>query len=712
MRTVTPNGGLDALFRPRSVAIIGASDDAARIGGRPLRYLRESGFAGPVWPVNPTRRTVQGVPAYASLANVAGVPDVALIAVPAAAVPQAMRDCASHGVKAAIVFSAGFGETGEAGRAVQAEVMAIARAAGIRVLGPNCLGVHSAIDRFVGTFGSILDRGLPDPGPIGIVSQSGAFGMYLAYLTQSRGLGVSHAITTGNEADVDLSESLMWLVRQPHVKVVMVHAESIRDGNCFIAALREAHKARKPVIVMKVGVSPAGAQAASSHTDALAGSDAVFGGILRQYGAYRAWTTEEQIDVAYAAANGIFPAGNRLGVVTGSGGVGVHMCDAADRFGLAVPPLPSDAQAQILDMLPFASPTNPVDVTAQALSDMSVLERSLRIVLEKGGYDAVIAAFLGLPLARPFAAPLRDALVRGAKGHSSKLFVLNVNADKDVVHDYEAQGFLVFEDATRAVRAVAALRELHRAFDTPLGSAGATAGHGRQVALPAELDELNAKRILADAGLPVLREELVRDADAAVAAWRTIGAPVAMKIVSPAILHKTEIGGVVLDIDDDTAVRRSFDLLMERGLANAPADQITGVLVSPMAGDGVETIVGVSRDPVFGPVVMFGLGGILVEVLRDVTFRRAPFGLGEAQRMINEIAGRAMLDGVRGRPPADTDALAQALATISVFAAENVETIDSIDINPLLVRPQGQGVAALDAVIVPRGQSGKGSARV
>ena len=692
---------LDPLFRPSSVALIGASNDPNRIGGRPLRYLRESGFSGDVWPVNPSRRKVQGIAAFASLADLPGTPDVAIIAVPAAAVARAMEDCAARGVKAAIVFSAGFGEIGDAGRTAQAEVMAIARAAGIRVLGPNCLGVHSAIDGFVGTFASILERGVPRPGPIGIASQSGAFGMYLAYLVQSRGLGVSHAITTGNEADVDLAECLMWLVRQPHVKVIMAYAESIRDGDGFVAALRAAHAARKPVILTKVGTSAVGARAATSHTDALAGTDAVFDGVLKQYGVYRAATTEEQVDVAYAAANGIYPAGNRLGIVTGSGGVGVQMCDAAERFGLAVPPMPEAAAARILEILPFATATNPIDVTAQALSDMSVLERSLQITLDEGGYDTVVTAFLGLPLARPFAAPLRDALVGGAQGHRDRLIVVNVNADDDVVRDYEAQGFLVFEDATRAIRAIAALDRIRRSFDTPLGDVPPR--YSREaLTLPARLDEFRAKQILAEAGVPILREAIARDGDAAVAAWRAAEGPVAMKIVSPAILHKSEIGGVLLAIDGEEEVLRGFALLLERARAHATEAEVEGVLIAPMAGDGVETIVGVARDPVFGPMVMFGLGGIFVEVLRDVTFRRAPFDLGEAHRMIDEIAGRGVLDGVRGRPPADVAALAETLVAVSRFAASNAQSIEVIDINPLLVRARGEGVVALDAVIVPR----------
>ena len=695
--------GLDALFRPRSVTIVGASNDPTRTGGRPLRYLLQSGFAGPVWPVNPGRETVQGVKAYASVRDLPEAPDVALIAVPASSVADALRDCAARGTRAAIIFSAGFGETGDAGRAAQDETLAIARAAGIRVLGPNCLGVHSAVDGFIGTFGSILDRGLPSPGPIGIVSQSGAFGMYLAYLAQARGLGVSHAITTGNEIDVDVSEALLWLVSQPHVNVILVYAESIRNGARFIAALRAARTARKPVIVTKVGASETGARAAGSHTDALSGPDAIFDAVLRQYGGFRAATTEEQLDVAYAAAPGRYPAGNRIGIVTGSGGIGVQMCDAADRFGLAVPPLPLSAQQRILDMIPYAAPANPVDVTAQALSDMNVLQRSLRITIEEGGYDTIVCAFLGLPLARAFAAPLRDALVAGARGHDDRLMILNVNADQDVVRDYEEQGFLVFEDATRALRAVAALEQLRRSFEQNEAPAHVLAA---RKPLPDRMDEVAAKRVLAEAGVPTLDEALATSADAAISAARRVDGPVALKIVSPDILHKTEIGGVLLGVTGDASVGEGFQTLMARGRAAAPGARIDGVLVAPMAGEGVEMILGVANDPSFGPVVMLGLGGILVELMRDVVFRHAPFDLVEAHAMIDELAGRPLLDGMRGAQPSDVDALAAALAALSRFAAAHEDVLVSVDINPFLVRPHGRGAVALDAVIITSKVSG------
>ena len=318
---------IDTLLRPRSVAIFGASDDPARISGRPLRYLLEAGFAGPIYPINPNRATVQGVTAYASLADVPQVPDVALIAVPASLTEQAVRDCVDKGAKGAVIFSAGYAESGEDGLAVQRRVADIARAGGLRLLGPNCLGVFNPQIGFYGTFTQSLDKELPSAGPLGIVSQSGAYGSHIAYLARRRGMGINYWITTGNEADVDVSECLEWMAGQEDVKVIMAYVEGVRDGARFRRALALARRNRKPVVMMKVGRSEIGARAASSHTASLAGSDAIYDALFRQYGVHRAETTDEQLDVAYACLRGIFPEGDKLGVVTLSGGAGVLISD-------------------------------------------------------------------------------------------------------------------------------------------------------------------------------------------------------------------------------------------------------------------------------------------------------------------------------------------------------------------------------------------------
>jgi acyl-CoA synthetase (NDP forming) len=699
MKHVTPSAGLDALFRPTSVAILGASDDPTRISGRPLRYLLEGGFKGGIFPVNPNRETVQGVKAYKSLADVPAVPDVALLAVPASLTEQAVRDCIAKGVKGAVIFSAGYAESGEEGLEVQKRIADIARAGGLRLLGPNCLGIFNPQIGFFGTFTQSLDREMPGPGPLGIISQSGAYGSHIAYLARKRGIGINYWITTGNEADIDVAESLEWMAVQPDIKVIMAYVEGVRDGPRFRNALELARQNRKPVVMMKVGRSEIGAKAASSHTASLAGADAIYDAVFAQCGVHRATTTEEQIDVAYACARGVFPKSNKLGVVTLSGGAGVLISDAAERHGLDVAPMPVTAQKKLKDLLPFASVENPVDTTAQALNDMNLLARNIEVILEEGGYDAVIGFFSSVPNTRTLSGPLRDAIAKGCARFPDRLIALSMIGDPDVVAAYEASGFLVFEDSDRAVAALAALVGFSKAFDRsddtpdiqPAASIGTEA-----------LSESAAKCLLGAAGIPFLDERVAGTPAQAGADADAIGYPVVLKIVSPDIEHKTEIGGVLLDVSDRAGVESGFKTLTTRAAEHRPDARIEGVLVAPMARKGVETIIGVSRDPVFGPAVMFGIGGVHVEVLKDVVFRLAPFGRAEAVRMIDQIRGRALLSGVRGSAPADVDALADLLVRTSEFAAAHRDDIETIDLNPVVVLAAGEGVVALDALVVPR----------
>ncbi|WP_223479445.1 acetate--CoA ligase family protein [Oricola indica] len=691
--------GLDALFRPRSVAILGASDDPTRVSGRPLRYLKEGGFAGGLYPVNPNRETVQGIKAYASLADVLEVPDVALLAVPASMTEKAVADCVEKGVKAAVIFSAGYAESGEEGLVIQNRLLQTARAGGMRILGPNCLGLFNPNLGFFGTFTQSLDKEMPHGGPLGIISQSGAYGSHIAYLARQRGIGINYWITTGNEADIDISEALEWMAGQDDIKVIMAYVEGVRDGARFRQALELARKNRKPVVMMKVGRSEIGAKAASSHTASLAGSDAIYDALFQQYGVHRAQTTEEQIDVAYACARGIFPKDNKLGVVTLSGGAGVLISDAAERYGLDVAPMPDDAQKTLQELLPYATVVNPVDTTAQALNDMSLLARNIEVILDQGGYDALIGFFSTVPNTRTLSGPLRKAVEEGCAKYPDRLIALEMVADEEVVRDYERAGFLVFEDADRAVAALSALRRFAIAFEQSesVAAPAPAAPIGKQA-----LSERAAKDLLGKAGIPFLDERLATNAASAGNAADAIGYPVVLKIVSPDIEHKTEIGGVMVGVADRAGVEAGYATLMQRAAEHAPKASIEGVLVAPMAGKGVETIVGVSRDPVFGPAVMFGLGGVHVEVLKDVAFRLAPFGREEAMRMIDSIRGRAMLSGARGAAPSDVNALADLLVMISQFAAAHADDVETVDLNPVIALPMGEGVVALDALVVPR----------
>ncbi|WP_439409097.1 acetate--CoA ligase family protein [Bradyrhizobium sp. DASA03076] len=693
---------LDPLFKPRSVALIGASDDVARIGGRPLRYLREGGFKGAVYPVNPKRDTVQGIGSYSSVAALPEVPDVAILAVPAQGTVQALRDCADRGVNAAVVFSAGFAEASEQGRLAQDEIAGIARQSGMRVLGPNCLGLFNAGIGYYGTFSAILDAAFVEPGPVAVVSQSGAYGSHIAHLARQRGLGIGQWITTGNECDIDVAEALRWVIDQADVKVVMAYAEGIRDRDTFVEALEVARAREKAIVFLKVGRSDVGAQAVSSHTAALAGSDAVFDAVLRQYGAYRARTTAEHLDVAYACARGLYPAGNRFGIFTLSGGFGIQMADDASACGLDVAPMPEAAQEELKAMLPYASPRNPVDATAQALTDLPLMTSYIAAMLEKGGYHLFAGIFGSGPASPTFSAKLRQTLRTATAGHEGRVLALSMSAPAEIVRAYENDGFLVFEDGSALVNALAALVWFRRSFDAAKATRPASPAAMRIAPPDGALSEHEAKSLLrAAAGIAFPKEALVRPDEDAGAAAAAIGFPAVVKICSPDIAHKTEIGGVIVGVRNEAEARDAARTILARARDQRPAARIDGVIASPMIKGGVETIAGVVRDPTFGPVVMFGLGGVFVEVLKDVTFRAAPFDVAEAQRMIHEIRGFALLEGVRGAPPTDIEALAEMLSRLSQFAADNAELIESIDLNPVLAMPRGEGVMPLDALLVP-----------
>ena len=688
---------LTALLAPRSVAIIGASTDPTRIGGRPIAYMLARGFAGPILPVNPNRATIQGLPAYASIADLPAIPDVAIVAVPALAAVDAVEELAALGVKGAIVFSAAFAETGAEGAALQARMTAAARAGGMRLLGPNSLGAFNDRIGFYGIFSASLEGGYPPPGRIGIASQSGAYGTHVFTVARERKIGTPLCVTTGNEADVTVGDVIGWMVEDPEIDVIAAYLEGIRDAASFTAALEAARATRKPVVVMKVGRSRLGQAAARSHTASIAGNDAVTGAVLAEFGAVRARTTEEMLDIAQLATRRIYPAGNTLGMITVSGGAGVLVSDVAEDLGLAMPPMPAATQARLTQLLPFASPANPVDCTAQALNDISLVGQFTEAMVAEGGYSSVLAFFTQIGGAASIAAGLRRELGAVRARHPDRLYVLSVLASPELVAGYEADGFSVFEDPTRATVAIEAMGRFGDAFARAPRLAPPEVP---PIDLPSEApNEAEAKRLLAEAGIEAAPERACASAEAAVDAARSFGFPVVMKILSPDILHKSEIGGVLLDVATPEAVRAGFDLLHDRARQAAPDARIEGVLVAKQLEGGVECILGIHRDPVFGPIAMFGLGGIFVEIMRDVAFRRCPFGVDEAERMIRSIRAAPLLLGARGRPPADIAALALMLARLSVLAHQAGPQLRAIDLNPVLALPAGEGAYALDAVI-------------
>lgn len=693
---------LSAIFAPRSVAVVGASDTVSKIGGIPVDFMKRFGYAGRVLPVNPKQTTVQGLPAFPSLQAIGEPVDLAIFAIPASLSRAALEDAVAAGVKGVVMFTSGFAETGDDGAGQQAELTAIARRGGVRLLGPNCLGFMNVGEQLYATFSPAPASGQVRHGPIGLVSQSGAFGAYAYALARERGIGLSHWITTGNEADIDFADCVEWLAHDPQTRVIMGYMEGCRNGPRLRQALAAAQAARKPVVIVKVGRTEAGAKAAASHTAALAGNDAVYDAVFREYGVHRAKDITEFFGVAAAAAIGGLPRDASLGLFTVSGGVGVLMADEASQAGLDLRPMPDTAQATIREWVPFAAPTNPVDITGQVTNDATLIERTARLMLDQGGYASWIGFLAAAGTAERFWPVLESLVTNLRRDYPDKLLALSTLLTPARRQALEALGCMVFSEPTEAVRTVSALARLAQRLDAPVVPADEPAP---PLSLPARvLNEPESLAALAQAGLRVVPHALVHSADEAVAAAGHLGSAVVLKIVSADILHKSDAGGVVLNLQGAEAVRDGYARLMAAVRQNAPEARLDGVLVAPMVDrHGTECLLGIQRDPVFGPMVMFGLGGVFVETLHDVVLRPAPVGLAQAHEMIRATKAHALLAGARGREPADLDLLAQQIVALSRFAVACGDTLESVDINPFMALPASRGGGcAVDAVVIGR----------
>lgn len=691
---------LEPLLRPKAVAVIGASDNPARIGGRPIYSMLKDGYEGNLFPVNPNRDIVQGLKAYPNISSVPMPVDSAVISVPENIALEVIKECADNGVKSAVVFTSGFAEIGSAGLSAQRQIADISAESGMRILGPNCLGVFNLQAGWFGTFANTLASKKMPTGPIGIVTQSGAYGGHLFTITQNRGVGTNYWVTTGNEVDIDVAEVIEFYASEPEIKVIISYAEGVKNGERMCRALDAARDAKKPVIFMKVGSTEAGAKAAASHTASLAGEDAIYDGLFSQYGVYRAETTEEMADIAYACQFGRFPDGPKIGLQTISGGIGVQMADAASKKGFEVAPLPKVTQDKITKLIPFAGVNNPVDFTGQVLNERKLLEDSMRFVIDDADYHCQILYLASLPISEFTKDISLEIFTALRKRYPEELMFLSMIGPQESRKPYEEIGYPCFEDHSLAVRAMAALRYFNEVFKRGKPKTICDGKEDKQIYLNGNVSEFAAKSILNTAGIGVNKEILAKNCEEAIAAKEAIEGPVVLKIASPDIQHKTEIGGVLLNLTSKEEVEAGYYKLMGNVEVGAPNAKVEGIIVAEMVSGGVETVLGVTRDPVFGPTVMFGLGGVFVEVFKDITFRVAPFGVEEAHRMIDEIRGRAILDGVRGAPAVDIEALAKAISTLSIFAAANADTIETIDINPFLVLPEG--AVALDALIIPR----------
>ncbi len=694
---------LSALFAPRSIAVVGASSNPQKIGGIPVDYQRRFGFDGALYPVNPNAERIQDLRAWPSLRAIGQPVDLAILSVPAALVDAALDDAIEAKVKGVVLFSSGFAETGAEGTAAQARLGAKARAAGLRLIGPNCLGFMNIAHKVYATFSPAPGVGRVAPGRIGLVSQSGAFGAYAYAMARERGVGLSLWATTGNEADLQFADCLAWLAQDPATDVIMGYMEGCRDGPRLRAALALAQAAGKPVVMVKVGRTALGAQAAASHTAALAGDDAVYDAVFRRYGVLRARSLGEFFDLAHSAAVAGRPRDRSIGLFTLSGGVGALMADDASAQGLDVQPLGEAAQATLRDWVPFAAPRNPVDITGQVTNDMSLLERSARLMLDDRGFASWLGFLAAAGASDAFWPTLRALVASLRAAYPDTLLAISTLLSPERRAELEGLRCLVFADPSDGIRTIAALAGLKTGA---LPGSDPRPGGDPIVLAPGAMAEPAALALLAAAGVPVVAHRVAHSADEAAAAAEAFGGAVALKIVSADIPHKSDVGGVALDLRGAAQARAAFERTRDHALSARPEARLDGALVARMASGGVECIAGVHRDPVFGPVLMFGLGGIHVETLRDVALRVLPVTREDTLAMVRELRAFAILDGARGKAPVDLASIADALCALADFALRAGNSLASAEINPLIARPQAEGgCVAVDALIVGRDPS-------
>ena len=693
---------LTALFAPRSIAVVGASASPGKIGGIPFDFHRRFGFKGALYAVNPRGGDIQGVEAHTSLRTIDAPIDLAIFAIPAAQVPAALDDAIAAGVRSIVLFSSGFAETGPEGEQAQQKIADKARAAGIRLLGPNCLGVMNVAQHVYATFSPAPGVGRVAAGHIGLVSQSGAFGAYAYSMARERGLGLSVWATTGNEADVQVADCLAWLAADPGTDVIMAYMEGCRDGPRLRAALALAQANGKPVIMVKVGITALGAQAAASHTASLAGDDAVYDAVFRQHGVLRAHTITEFFDLASSAAIAGRPRGRSIGLFTVSGGVGALMADEASAAGLEVLPLSDAAQATLREWVPFAAPLNPVDITGQVTNDPTLMERASHLMLNDQPFSMWVGFFAAAGASDAFWPVLRKLVINLRAAHPDTVLALCTLLAPARRAELEAMGCLVFADPSTAIRTLAALAGAQQSGRGHFEPSSTGALH----VPPGTQSEASSLRLLARAGVPVMTHRIVHSADDAQEAAAQWGGEVVLKVVSADIPHKSDVGGVALGLRDAAGVRAAFADVQSCARAARPDACIDGVLVAPMVRGGIECIAGVHRDPVFGPVLMFGLGGVLVEVLRDVSLRALPVSRNEARAMVDGLRSRQLLAGVRGQPAADIDSIVDALMALASFAEQAGDTLESAEINPLIARSAADGgCVAVDALVIGRARA-------
>ncbi|MDI7258327.1 MAG: acetate--CoA ligase family protein [Thermodesulfobacteriota bacterium] len=707
------NSNLHPLLNPESIAIIGVSKDPSRIGGRILKYLKNHGYNGVILPVNPKYQEIEGIKCYSNISSIPFEIDVALIAVPEDFAISVLEEGGKAKVKSAIIYSAGFSELGEKGKVRQEKIKQVAEENGMLVCGPNCVGIIGFHNRTAMSFSQFLDIPKLIPGNIAFISQSGALGGAILNRIQDRSIGISYFISTGNEAVLESSDFIEYLLNELNTTVIMALIEGIRDAEKFLRVADLAAEKGKPIVVLKIGKTESGGKAASSHTGSMTGSDMVYDAVFRQKGIIRVEEVEDLYLTASTLARCQPPKGNRVGIITTTGGGGVILTDKLVEMGMDIPGLSTNTVAKLTETkASFGIIKNPLDLTAQVVNDPSLFPKSIETFIQDENLDNIIVAL---------------AMVAGdrSKERASHIIQAAHSTDKPIL-TWWASGSLsnpgmkmieesrvpLFTSPHRGVKALNALVRYSRfleTYDDGKVLVISTSTDNRQkidkfLTNPSQiLTEDEGKEILSYYGIPIPLEGLGRNLDEIKVIVSRIGYPVALKIISPQIQHKTELGGVRLNIKNEKELGRAYEEIMENLNHYKPDADIRGMLVQEMVPPGKEVIIGAIQDPQFGPMVMFGLGGIFVEVLKDFSLRHAPLKERDAWEMVREIKGNKILEGVRGEKKSDQEAIVRALMAVSQMAVDLKGVFSEIDINPLVVYPEGGGLKAVDCLFLKKG---------
>jgi len=699
---------LDTLFAPDSIALIGASRDLEKIPGRLLSMLRKNEFPGKIYPVNPNYGDIDGLKCYSSIADVGQPIDLAIVVIPARAVLGALEQCAAAGVRNAVIISSGFAEEGGDSAAMQDAIVALAKRTGLRISGPNAEGFYSQVQKVAATFSPTVDvkpgesRLVATRRRIGIVAQSGGIGFAIYHRAKALGVALSYVVSAGNECDLGAGEFFEYMVQDPSTDVILLFIEGIRDVDKFLAAARRAAELGKPVIVTKVGRSGAGERAATSHTASMAGWSAAYDAVFARYGFIVSNDLDEAVTIAAVLTTSPMPQDDRVAVLTVSGGAGIWGADAVSMQGLRVPELSDGVQAQIKQWMPsYGAAGNPIDVTAQGASSGG-LQKTIELLDASNEIDATLVV---LSLSSEVRMPFKEAELKPVISAQRKPVVFySYTLPSDFARrELAKSGVVVLSGLTHVGVALRRIVDYSKFKLAPPPNSGALPSRDLSAHLKSPaMSEFDSKSLLREAGIALPIEVLVTEKRALDSAIARVGFPLVMKIQSADIPHKSEVGGVRVDIATKGEVFLAYEKLMENARRHRPDARIQGVLLGPMAKKGVEIIIGTMCDATFGPMVMVGFGGITTELFRDVVYRPAPVGAAEAAGMLAELKAAPLLDGFRGAAPADVPSLCDLIEKISLLAARHHRQISEIEINPVLVHGRGEGVTIVDALVVPR----------